>query len=51
MVRSLKETKMSIENELDDLRKIKLDMQTMNNCSAKDANKIDKKILFFQKKI
>ncbi|CDW73711.1 UNKNOWN [Stylonychia lemnae] len=44
LVMCLKESKMSIENELDDLKQIKQEIHQLNSVSKIDATKVDKKI-------
>lgn len=51
MVSCLKESKMSIENELDDLRQIKQEIQSLNQFSNKEANKLDKRLNVLTHKI
>eukprot|EP00347_Sterkiella_histriomuscorum_P001703 403371003 len=44
LVGCLKESKMSIENELDDLKQIKNEIQHLNQFSKMDATKVEKKL-------
>ena len=44
LIGCLRETKMAIENEMDDLQRIKGEMTQLNTVTHKDACKIDKKI-------
>lgn len=51
LVDCIKESKMSFENELDDLKQIKKEIQELNQLSNKDAIKIEKKINYVVQKL
>jgi predicted nuclease with TOPRIM domain len=44
MVGQIKETKMAIENELEDMRELKKELTKLNEHSKKDADKVDERI-------
>lgn len=51
LVASLKETKMSIENELEDLQQIKLEIQDLNKYTKDHSEKLEKRMNFIQNRL
>jgi hypothetical protein len=51
LVSCIKESKMSLENELDDLKQIKKEIRVLNKESKLDADKLDKKMNYITNKL